>query len=55
MENQFKDVDMSTLVPIMTDLTKDIKNLDKNTFAETLANRIHDTNKNIIMSGDNNA
>lgn len=52
MENQFKGVDMANLAPIMTDLTKNIKDIDKKAFAETLANRIHNENK---MSGDNNA
>lgn len=52
MENQFKGVDMANLAPIMTDLTKSIKDIDKKAFAETLANHIHNENK---MSGDNNA
>ncbi|MDE6150170.1 MAG: hypothetical protein K2F81_08825 [Ruminococcus sp.] len=54
MKNQFKGVDMANLVPVMTDLTKNIKDIDKKAFAETLANRIHDENKNTKVSGDTN-
>lgn len=54
MENQFKGVDMANLAPIMTDLTKNIKDIDKKAFAETLANRIHNENENTKVSGDTN-
>lgn len=51
MENKFNNADLTNIVPLLTDLTKDIKNMDKKAFSETLANRIHENN--IVTGGKN--
>ena len=45
MENSFANVDMNSVIPVITELNKNIKNIDKKKLAKSLAVNAHKDNK----------
>lgn len=45
LENSFANVDMNSVIPVITELNKNIKNIDKKKLAKSLAVNAHKDNK----------